>query len=174
MTGGMIRLAVLALIFQSLSAFAGQLDLAVLQFPEVKTVEQLNAALAGANLAEITNADRTVTPVSALQGARVLFAQSLPSTGAIRSSTRLGNSRADVEGIYKNNSLQVEIRLTEGVDSGLRRFTSRTHAGAAPLPPGSPRVIAMRLITEKKKSATKGNAEVKESVSCHVVLAQLR
>jgi hypothetical protein len=170
----MTRIATLVLLFQTLSAFAAQLDLAVVQFPEVKTLEQLNAALTGVSLAEITNADRTVTSAPYLQGARVLFAQSLPSTAQISSSTRLGNTRADVTGQLKNNSLEVEIRLTEGVDSGLRRFTSRTHAGSAPLPTGAPRVIAMRIITGKTKSVTKGSAEVKESVSCHVVLAQLR
>ncbi len=173
-TGGMIRLAALVLLFQTLSAFTAQLDLALVQFPEVKTFEQLNAALAGVSLAEITNADRTVTSVPYLQGARVLFAQSLPSTAQISSSTRLGNARADVTGQLKNNSLQVEIRLTEGVDAGLRRFTSRTHAGSSPLPPGSPRVIAIRIMTGKTNTVTKGSAEVKESVSCHVVLAQLR
>lgn len=174
MTEGMIRLAVLVLLFQTIAAFAAQLDLAVVQFPEVKTAAELNAALAGVSLAEITNADRTVTPVPYLQGARVLFAQSLPSTPQIRSSTRLGNARADVAGELKNNSLQIEIRLTEGVDAGLRRFTSRTHAGTAPLPAGAPRVIAMRIITGKTNSVTKGSAEVKESTSCHVVIAQLR
>ena len=164
----------LVFLFQTLSAFAAQLDLAVVQFPEVKTAAELNAALAGVNLAEITNADRTVTSVRYLQGGKVLFSQSIPSTATLNSSTRLGNSRADVTGSLKNNSLQVEIRLTEGVDSGLRRFTSRTHAGSAPLPTGEPRVIAMRIITGKTNSVTKGRAEVKESVSCHVVLAQLR
>jgi hypothetical protein len=170
----MIRLAALVFLFQTLSAFAAQLDLAVVQFPEVKTAAELNAALVGVNLAEITNADRTVTSVRYLQGGKVLFCQSIPSTATLSSSTRLGNSRADVTGTLKNNSLQVEIRLTEGVDSGLRRFTSRTHAGSAPLPTGAPRVIAMRIITGKTNSVTKGSAEVKESVSCHVVLAQLR
>jgi hypothetical protein len=115
-----------------------------------------------------------VTSVPYLKGAKILFAQSLPSTAQISSSTRLENARADVTGQLKNNSLQVKIHLTEGVDSGLRRFTSRTHAGSAPLPPGAPRVIAMRIITGKTNSVTKGSAEVKESVSCHVVLAQLR
>lgn len=170
----MIRLAALVLLFQTLSTFAAQLDLAVVQFPEVKTVEQLNAALAGVSLAEITNADRTVTSVPYLQGARVLFAQSMPSTAQISSSTRLGNACAEVTGQLKSNSLQVEIRLTEGVDSGLRRFTSRTHAGSAPLPAGPPRVIAMRVITGKTNTVTKGSAEVRESVTCHVLLAQLR
>jgi hypothetical protein len=32
----------------------------------------------------------------------------------------------------------------------------------------------MRIITGKTNTVTKGSAEVTESVSCHVVLAQLR
>jgi len=174
MTDGMLCLAALVLLFQSVAAFAGQLDLAVVQFPEGKTAAELNAALAGVSLVEITNADRTVTSVPYLQSARVLFAQSMPSAPQIRSTTRLGNARADVVGELKNHALQIEIRLAEGVDAGLRRFTSSTYAGSAPLPAGAPRVVALRTTTEKTKSVTKGNAEVKESTSCQVVIAQLR
>ena len=173
-SGGMIRLVSLVFLFQTFSAFATQLDLAVVQFPEVKTGAELNTALAGLNLAEITNADRTITSIPYLQGGRVLFCQSAPSTATLNSSTRLENSRAEVTGEYKNNSLQVEIRLSEGVDAGLRRFSSRLYSGSAPLSTGSPRVLAVRTITGKTNSVSKGKAEVKETVTCHVILAQLR
>jgi hypothetical protein len=173
-SGGMIRLAALVFLFQTLSAFAAQLDLAVVQFPEVKTATELNAALAGVSLAEITNADRTVTSVRYLQGGKVLFSQSIPSTASLSSSTRLGNSRADVTGSLKNNSLEVEIRLSEGVDAGLRRFSSRSYAGSAALKAGAPQVVAIRTITGKTNSVSKDRSEVKETVSCHVILAQLR
>lgn len=170
----MIRLAALVFLLQTLSAFAAQLDLAVVQFPEVKTAAELNAALAGQSLAGITNADRTVTGISYLQGGRVLFSQSLPSSATLDSSTRLGNSRADVTGTLKNNSLQVEIRLSDGVDAGLRRFSSRSYAGSAILTAGVPQVVAIRTITGKTNSSTKGKTEIKETISCHVILAQLR
>jgi len=173
-SGGMIRLAALVFLFQTLSAFAAQLDLAVVQFPEVKTATELNAALAGVSLAEITNADRTVTSVRYLQGGKVLFSQSIPSTASLSSSTRLGNSRADVTGSLKNNSLEVEIRLSEGVDAGFRRFSSRSYAGSAALKAGAPQVVAIRTITGKTNSVSKDRSEVKETVSCHVILAQLR
>ena len=173
-SGGMIRLVALVFLFQTFSAFATQLDLAVVQFPEVKTAAELNTALAGLNLAEITNADRTITSIPYLQGGRVLFCQSAPSTATLNSSTRLENSRAEVTGEYKNNSLHVEIRLSEGVDAGLRRFSSRLYSGSAPLSTGSPRVLAVRIITGKTNSVSKGKAEVKETVTCHVILAQLR
>ena len=170
----MIRLVALVFLFQTFSAFATQLDLAVVQFPEVKTAAELNTALAGLNLAEITNADRTITSIPYLQGGRVLFCRSAPSTATLNSSTRLENSRAEVTGEYKNNSLHVEIRLSEGVDAGLRRFSSRLYSGSAPLSTGSPRVLAVRIITGKTNSVSKGKAEVKETVTCHVILAQLR
>ena len=173
-SGGMIRLAALVFLFQTFSAFASQLDLAVVQFPEVKTAAELNAALASVNLAEITNADRTVTSVPYLKGGTVLFTQSHPSTDSLNSSTRLGNSRAEVTAAFQNNALQVEIRLSEGVDAGLRRFSSRLYSGSAPLSVGSPRVLAVRTILGKTNSVSKGKAEVKETVTCHVILAQLR
>ena len=170
----MIRLAALVFLFQTFSAFASQLDLAVVQFPEVKTAAELNAALASVNLAEITNADRTVTSVPYLKGGTVLFTHSLPSTASLSSSTRIGNSRADVTGTLKNNLLQVEIRLSEGVDAGLRRFSSRSYKGSAALTVGAPQVLAVRTIVGKTNSVSKGRAEVKETVTCHVILAQLR
>jgi hypothetical protein len=170
----MIRLAAFFVFFQTLIASAAQLDLALVQFPEVKTAAELNAALAGVNLAEITNADRTITSIPYLQGGRVLFCQSAPSTDSLNSSTRLGNSRAEVTADFQNNSLQVEIRLSEGVDAGLRRFSSRLYSGSAPLSVGSPRVLAVRTILGKTNSVSKGKAEVKETVTCHVILAQLR
>ena len=173
-SGGMIRLAALVFLLQTFSAFAAQLDLAVVQFPEVKTTAELNAALAGLNLAEITNADRTITSIPYLQGGRVLFFQSAPSTASLKSSARLGNSRAEVTGAFKNNSLQVEIRLSEGVDAGLRRFSNRLYSGSASLSTGSPRVLAVRTITGKTNSVSKEKAVVKETVTCHVILAQLR
>jgi hypothetical protein len=173
-SGDMIRLAALVFLLQTFSAFAAQLDLAVVQFPEVKTTAELNAALAGLNLAEITNADRTITSIPYLQGGRVLFCQSAPSTASLNSSTRLGNSRAEVTGAFKNNSLQVEIRLSEGVDAGLRRFSNRLYSGSASLSTGSPRVLAVRTITGKTNSVSKEKAVVKETVTCHVILAQLR
>jgi len=173
-SGDMIRLAALVFLLQTFSAFATQLDLAGIQFPEVKTAAELNAALAGLNLAALTNADRTLTNVPYLKGGTVLFTQSLPSTASLNSATRLGNSRAEVTGAFKNNSLHVEIRLSEGVDAGLRRFSSRIYSGSAPLSTGAPRVLAVRTITGKTNSVSKGKAEVKETVTCHVILAQLR
>ena len=173
-SGDMIRLAALVFLLQTFSAFATQLDLAVIQFPEVKTAAELHAALAGLNLAAITNADRTLTTVPYLKGGTVLFTQSLPSTASLNSATRLGNSRAEVTGAFKNNSLHVEIRLSEGVDAGLRRFSSRIYSGSAPLSTGAPRVLAVRTITGKTNSVSKEKAVVKETVTCHVILAQLR
>jgi hypothetical protein len=79
-----------------------------------------------------------------------------------------------VTGAFKNNSLQVEIRLSEGVDAGLRRFSNRLYSGSASLSTGSPQVLAVRTITGKTNSVSKEKAVVKETVTCHVILAQLR
>lgn len=170
----MIRLSILVFLVQIFCASAGQLDLALVQFPEVKTVEQLNAALVGIDIAEMTNADRTATPVPYLQGGRVLFSQTIPSTGSLNSSTRLGNARAEVSGNLKNNFLTVEIRLSEGVNAVFRRFSSRAYKGSAPLQTGIARVVSIRTFTEKSNLVTKASSEVKESVVCQVIFARLR
>jgi len=170
----MHRIAILLVLtaVQTASSFAAQLDIAIIRFPEPKTVEQLNADLAGQSLAEITNADRTVTSVAGLKGGTVLYSASLPA-GSPATSTRLGNSRADTEFALKNGSLTVQVTLSEGVDAGLRKFSSRTYQGSAPLPAGSPRVIALRTIASKTKSVTKDKSEVRDTTTTHALIAQL-
>ncbi|MBU6183141.1 MAG: hypothetical protein KGR46_10075 [Verrucomicrobia bacterium] len=171
----MHRIAILLVLIavQTASSFAAQLDIAIIRFPEPKTVEQLNADLAGQSLAEITNADRTVTSVAGLKGGTVLYSASLPA-GAPATSTRLGNSRADTEFALKNGSLAVQVTLSEGVAAGLRKFSSRTYQGTAPLPAGSPRVISLRTIASKTKSVTKDKSEVRDTTTTHALIAQLR
>jgi hypothetical protein len=170
----MLRLIVLALALQTLSVSAAQLDLALIRFPEPKTAEALNAALRGVSLVEITNSNRTMTSVSSLKGGSVLFAQSIAAGPVLQSSTRLRNMKADVKGLLKNSTLQVEIKLTEGVEAGLRRFSSRTYRGLAALTHGEPCVVSLQTVVEKTQTAVKGKAEVTETVTCNAIIAQLR
>ncbi len=169
----MRQLALLFLCFQTLAASALQLDLALIQFPEPKTAEQLNAALEGTRLADLANSDRTATTNPVLKGGTILLARSAPLS-CIDSSTRIGAIRADIQGTHRNGRLDLRITLAEGVQSGLRSFSSRTYQGSAPLPPGPPLVIALRTITSKTQTSVKGVPSVKESSSCHAILAQLR
>lgn len=169
----MRSLAVLLLCLQTLTAFAGQIDLAVIQFPEPKDEAELNAALAGSKLAELTNSDRTITRNSLLRHSTVLFAQSTNSS-ALTSSTRLGAVRADVSGTYLNGRLDIRIDLSEGVKSGLRSFSSRTYQGSAAISPGSPKVVSLRIITKKTNTAVKGVPKVEETSTCHAIIAQVR
>lgn len=168
-----MRLFAAIFLIQAVAAFASQIDLALIQFPEPKTAEELNEALAKVNLIEITNSNRTMTKQRALQNGTVLFAQSTDSAN-LTSSTRLDNLRADVSGSYKNGRLDIQISLSEGVDAGLRSFTKRTYQGIAELPPGSTRVIGLRQITSKKTAAEKGRIEVRESQSTTAIIARAR
>ncbi|MFY8268107.1 MAG: hypothetical protein ACOVLK_01805 [Terrimicrobiaceae bacterium] len=170
----MFRLAAILLAFQTLAACAAQIDLAVIQFPEPKTAVELAAALQGVSLAEITNSNRTMTGVPSLKGGTVLFAQSIPATPRLESATRLGDTRADVQGTLKNNALHVEIKLSEGVKAGLRRFASRTFSGSASLASGKAQVVSLRTLVSKTQTSVKGNAGVKETVTCNALVAQLR
>jgi hypothetical protein len=126
------------------------------------------------NLFEMTNSNRTVVDAPYLKGGTVLFAQTLSPSVSFSSATRLGDNRADVSGQLVNNLLSVEITLSEGVASGLRRFVSRTYKGSAPLPPGTPRVISLRVISGKTQSASKGQASIKQTTTTNVIVAQLR
>lgn len=166
-------LVLLFLCLQSLAALAGQIDLAVIQFPEPKTEADLNAALAGTQLADLTDSDRTITRHPLLRHSNVLFAQST-STSALNSSTRLGAVRADVRGTYRSGRLDIRIDLSEGVQAGLRSFSSRTYQGSALISPGSPKVVSLRIITKKTNTAVKGVPKVEESTTCHAVIAQVR
>ncbi len=169
----MRRLALLLLCLQTLAASAAQIDLAVIQFPEPKTEAGLNAALAGLNLAEITNSDRTVSRHPDLKYSTVLFAQTT-SASALNSSTRLGAVRALVRGTLRGGRLDLRVELSEGVQSGLRSFSSRTYQGSTAISPGSPKVVSLRVITKKTNTAVKGVPKVEETTTCHALVAQLR
>jgi hypothetical protein len=168
-----MKLFAAVFLFQALAAFASQIDLALIQFPEPKTAEALNEALAKVNLAEITNSNRTMTQERALQGGTVLFSQHSDSS-ALNSSTRLGDSRAEVSGIYKNGKLDIQITISEGVDAGLRSFKKRTFQGTAELPLGTTRVISLRTIIKKNTSAEKGRIDIRESESTTALIARIR
>lgn len=168
-----MRLLAIVLLFQAVAASAAEIDLALIQFPEPKTAEILNEALAKVDLAEITNSNRTITKERALQGGVVLFAQSLDSS-SLDSSTRLGDTRADVAGTYKNGRLNIQITISEGVDAGLRSFTKRSFQGLADLPSGATRVISLRKILRKIATAEKGRSEVRESESTTALIARAR
>lgn len=162
-----------AIFALALAAHAGQLDLAIIQFPEVKTADELNAALAGVRLTEITNSNRTMTGESYLKGGYVLFAQSLPASSRFASSTRISNSRADVEGLFTGSRVDVKITLSEGVEAGLRRFASRTYSASAALAPGQPRVLSIRQVSGRTAAAIKGEASVKDTNFCTAIIAQV-
>ena len=169
----MRKLTVLALLAFSLAANAAQLDLAVVQFPEVKTAGELDAALAKVNLAGITNSNRTMASESYLKGGYVVFAQSLPFSDRFSSSTRLSNSRADVEGRISGGNITVKITLSEGVLAGLRRYSSRAYEANAPLVPGQPRILSLRQVSGKTTLAIRGQASVSETNFLSVIIGQI-
>ena len=169
----MAKFILLALLVFSLPASASQLDLAIVQFPEVKTVAELEAALANVNLTEITNSDRTMTSESYLKGGYVVFAQSLPASAAFASSTRISNNRAEVQGRMSGSGIAVKVTLSEGVEAGLRRFSSRTYEANSQLAPGQPRILSMRQISGKATVVTRGQSAIKETNFCSVIIGQI-
>lgn len=169
----MRKIIALALLAFSLAANAAQLDLAVVQFPEVKTAAELNEALAKVNLAEITNSDRTMTSESYLKGGYVVFAQSLPASARFASCTRLSNDRAEVRGEISGTNIRVSITLSEGVAAGLRRFSSRTYEASAPLSPGQPRILSLRQVSGKTPGNVRGQISMKETNFCSVIIGQI-
>jgi hypothetical protein len=168
-----MRVFAAVFLFQAIAACASQIDLALIQFPEPKTAEALNEALAKVNLPQIANSNRTMTKERALQGGTVLFAQSTDSQN-LDSSTRLGDVRVDVSGYYKNGRLEVQITISEGVDAGLRSFTKRSFQGVAELPQGTTRVISLRQIKRKSTVVEKGRSEVRESENSTALIASAK
>ncbi|MEI8387020.1 MAG: hypothetical protein WCG76_05430 [Verrucomicrobiota bacterium] len=169
----MLKLLGLAVLAFGLAANASQLDLAIVQFPEVKTAGELEAALARVDLAGITNSDRVMTKESYLKGGYVVFAQSLSAGESFSSSTRISNSRADVQGQLARGKISVKITLSEGVQAGLRRFSSRTYEANSPLAPGQTRVLGIRQISAKTTVAIRGQASVSESNYCSVIIGRV-
>lgn len=164
---------VLSLFALSLTARAAQIDIAVIQFPETKTAAELDAALANVDLAEMTNSDRTMTKEPYLKGGYVVFAQSLPFASRFASSTRLSNNRAEVSGSAAGGRLSVSITLSEGVDAGLRRFSSRSYEGSGPLAAGQTRVLSLRQISGRTQVVVKGQPTLKETSLCSAVIARI-
>jgi hypothetical protein len=168
-----MKLFAAVFLFHTLAAFAMEIDLALIQFPESKTSEALNESLAKVNLAEITNSNRTMTKERVLQGGAVLFTQRV-GISPFASSTRLGDFRADVSGTYKNGRLDVEITISEGVDAGMRTFIKKIYQGSADMPLGTTRVLSLRSINKKKASAEKGRMEIRESETSTALIASVR
>lgn len=166
--------SLLALLALNLAAHAGRLDLAVIQFPEPKTPEELDAALANVSLFDLADADRTRTSEPYLKGGYVIFAQSVGAApGAKFSSiTRLKNDRVDVEGNLGSGNISVSITTIEGVKAGLRSIESRVYSGQGPLPAGSPRVLSIRQIKGKAPHVEKGQAKMRTYDLTTVLIAQ--
>jgi len=170
----LFRVTFLALFLQTLGLFAAQLDLAVVEYPKPKTVEQLTAALTKCQLSDLTNSDRTVTKNPDLESGYVLFSQSFPAAPEVQSLTRIKSSRVEVSSRLQNGILQVQITLSEGKDSGLHLFTQRVFQGQAPFKPGSPQVISLRQFTAKSKIVSKNHSDFKETASTITILAQMK
>ncbi len=171
-----ILFSLLAVFALNLNLHAGRLDLAVIQFPEPKTAEELNAALANVSLFDLSDADRTRTDEPYLKGGYVIFAQSVGATpGAKFSSiTRLKNDRVDVEGQLGSGSISVSITTIEGVKAGLRSIESRVYRGEGPLSGGAPRVLSIRQIKGKAPHVEKGQAKMRTYDLTTVLIAQYK
>jgi hypothetical protein len=162
------------LLLAATPVFAGRLDIAVVQFGEEKSPEQLNAALSGQSLFEITNSDRTMTSESYLQSGTVLFAQSITVTpgSAFASVTRIKNERTDVQGKLTPGSLTLSIEIIEGVKAGLRSFQNKLYSGSAAFSAGAPQVLSIRRIRGKAPNVVKGVAKMQTYELTTAVIAQ--
>ncbi|HEY5706574.1 MAG TPA: hypothetical protein VIS96_13480 [Terrimicrobiaceae bacterium] len=156
------------------SLVAGRLDVAIIQFPEQKAAAELESALAKVNLFEMTNADRTRTTHPYLKAGYVLFGQRLPVSPGLNfwTTTRLKNASAGVEGRLETGRVSISISLMEGVKAGLRTFQKKVYTGAGPLPPGPPRLLAIRQVSGRFPSIVKGHAKMESYHQTTVVVAQ--
>ena len=114
-----------------------------------------------------------MTKASYLKGGYVIFSQSFPAAPRFKSTTRLSNNRADVDGLLGNGNISVTISLSEGVAAGLRRFSRRVFLGSSPIKAGQPHVVSIRQITEKTRQVLRGDVSMVETVSCTAIIAQV-
>jgi hypothetical protein len=157
-----------------ITLLAGQLDVAVIQFPEQKSLAELQSAFAPLNLFELTDADRTQTANPYLRGGYILFAQrftALPDS-SFSTSTRLKNASAKMTGRLNQASLALSISLTEGIKAGMRAFQRKTYTGSGPLPTGPPRVLGIRQARGRSPSVVKDQTRMQSYVLTTVVVAQ--
>lgn len=167
-------LSLLALAVSLGTSLAGRLDLAVIQFPENKSVEQIEAAFSVESLFDVTNSNRTMSSEKDLKGGYVIFAQSLPigRGGSFNYSTRIGNERADVQGVLSASGLEASVEIIEGAKAGLRSYQNRVYSGGAALPNGQARVLSMRQIKGKAPYVVKGQAKMDTYSLTTVLIAQ--
>jgi hypothetical protein len=170
----MMLVNLLAACYSLAAVTAGQLDVAVVQFPEEKTPVELEKALARVDLFEMTNADRTRTTHPYLKGGDVLFAQRLSASpgSSFSTLTRLRNASGDLEGHMSGGTISVSISLMEGVKVGLRTFRKKVYTGSGPLSPGSPHVLGVRQIKGRSPNVVKGQTKMESYFLTTVVLAQ--
>ena len=155
-------------------ASAGQLTVAIIQYGQLKTIEDLNAAFAGQKLYEVTDSNRTISKVSDLKAGDVLFAQTIAASSGspFASTTRLNNNRADVEGKLSDGRISVTVDLSEGIKAGLRNFQKRVYTGSGSLSGGSPVILSMRQIHGKSPSITKNQVKMDSFDLTIVLVAQ--
>jgi len=142
-------------------AHAGQLEIAVIEFPDTKSADELQAAFSKVDLAEISDGDRTRTKEADLKGGYILFSQSIPLAPGnnFSSSTRIALSRADVQGTLSSSSISLNVSISEGVQAGLRRFSKRVYQGSGHFQPGIIQVLSIRQIESRKQIVLKDHQE---------------
>ncbi len=165
--------AVASLFAAALSAKAGRLDLAILQFADARDPGEIAAALQKVDFLKVTDSDRTETSVGGLRGGDVVFVQSIAvGNGAFGSSTRLGNQRADVSGSLNGSNLSVRITILQGVKVGLRKYRELNYEGSGALASGQAQVIGIRTSKNKTQTVVKNRSQLISYETLSVVVAK--
>jgi len=165
---------ILAACSSFVTLLAGQLDVAVIRFPEQKNPAELQSAFATVDLFELTDADRTRSSNAYLKGGYVLFAQRLRAEpgSSFSTATRLKNSSASVTGRLDHTVTTLSISLVEGIKAGLRVFGKKVYTVSGPLPPGAPHVLGVRQVRGRSSSVVKEQTRIQSYFLTTVVVAQ--
>ena len=140
---------------------AGELIVAVLQFPTLVEEQDLRESLAGESLAGITETDRIDSKNRLLRGTPVIFSQRVQvSAGSTFSNvTRIGTSHAEVSGKL-DNGISVNIAIAEGVQGPLRRFSRSVYRGSGKLSRGNASLLSLRQVDTKQPTVVKGKSKI--------------
>lgn len=175
LTASMIKPLLLILALAS-TAFAGQLDIAIVQYASAKDASQLASSFASSNLADIIVSGNVSKADEYINGGSVIFAQTIPASPGSRlsTSTRLGEERVDVRTALNGLKLSANISIFSGVQQALRSFTERNYSGEGDLTGGRPTIIAIHGSSGKSATHFKGRVSIKLVGYTTLIVAQYR
>jgi len=172
----MIRSLLAVVIFSllALPGFAGQLTVAVVSYSDERDPDTIAAALAGQNLAKLTNGARIDSGPGELKHGIVRFTQTTAASPGtvLDQDTRIMGTRAISRIRLTGSTVEAEITTEEDVKLGLSKTVRYSYSGSGEYRPGAISVIGFRQSSSRQPVITKNSKTVKVTSYTTLILAQ--